>query len=364
MIKADDDIKSPSTENLASKAIDDQIDTLAKKILNEIYEEGGYWNKFGDVGKQRCLEDINFTLEFLSKALATGSKALFKDYALWSKIFFSQFNIQMNHIVNSYELTKKHIAQITSSEEVKNIVFEYMDVAIKVLKSEGTIKTNTYITDDNKHHDLVRGYIQALLQGERHIASKMIIKAVENGVPVKEIYLHVFQPAQREIGRLWQTNQITVAQEHYCTAATQLIMSGLYPYIFSTAKHGKKVVAACVGNELHEIGIRMVADFLEMDGWDTYYLGANTPKSSIIATLHEQEPDLLALSTTMTSNLAQLKDIISTVKQHKELEVKILVGGYPFIVDPNLWKKIGADACAKNAEEAVKVVRDLVNFNN
>lgn len=73
------------------------------------------------------------------------------------------------------------------------------------------------------------------------------------GTPVKEIHLHVFQPAQYEVGRLWQMNRITVAQEHYCTAATQLIMSQLYPHIFASVKNGCTLGATCVGGDLHEV---------------------------------------------------------------------------------------------------------------
>ena len=63
-----------------------------------------------------------------------------------------------------------------------------------------------------------------------------------------------------------------MAQEHYCTAATQLIMSQLYPYIFTTGKNGRVLVGTCVSGDLHEIGVRMVSDFFEMEGWDTFYL--------------------------------------------------------------------------------------------
>ena len=46
---------------------------------------------------------------------------------------------------------------------------------------------------------------------------------------IRDVYLLVFQPCQREVGRLWEAGRITVAQEHYCTAATQVIMSQLAP---------------------------------------------------------------------------------------------------------------------------------------
>ncbi len=130
---------------------------------------------------------------------------------------------------------------------------------------------------------------------------------MRQGGAIQDLYIHVFQCVQRELGRLWQINQITVAQEHYCSASTQLIMSQLYPYIFAGEKNGRKMVAACLGGELHEIGLRMVADIFEMGGWDTFYLGANTPPESIVQMLVVEQAELLALSATMNPPMASIK---------------------------------------------------------
>src|SRR5690606_1855997 len=116
-------------------------------------------------------------------------------------------------------------------------------------------------------------------------------------------YQHIFQPSQYEVGRLWQCNKITVAHEHYCTAATQLIMSGLYSYIFSADRIGKTLVACSISGELHELGIRMVTDFFEMDGWDTYYLGASMPDRQLIEALIEHNADVLAISVTLPTHV-------------------------------------------------------------
>ena len=50
-------------------------------------------------------------------------------------------------------------------------------------------------------------------------------------------------------------------------------------------------------------GDRMVADFFEMDGWDTYFLGANTPAESVLRTADERRADVLAVSCTMTFHI-------------------------------------------------------------
>lgn len=209
---------------------------------------------------------------------------------------------------------------------------------------------------------LAQHYLEALLRGERHQATRLILDAVDRGTDVKDIYLHVFQPCQHEIGRLWQTNQVTVAQEHYCTAATQLIMSQLYSHIFNAERSGRRLVATCVGGELHEIGVRMVADFFEMEGWDTYYLGANTPAASILQTIVERQADILAISATMTFHVSAVSDLIRRVRATSSgRQVKILVGGYPFNISDGLWQKVGANGFARHAEAAITIAKQSVS---
>ncbi|MDI6644133.1 MAG: cobalamin-dependent protein [Methanobacteriaceae archaeon] len=215
--------------------------------------------------------------------------------------------------------------------------------------------------ESGKFFNLAQRYLDALLRVQRDAATRIILKAVEEGVDVKDIYLHVFEPCQHEIGRLWQTNQITVAQEHYCSAVTQMVMSQLYPYIFQGKKNGHQMVATCVAGEMHEIGIRMVADLFEMDGWDSYYLGANTPHESILDTIKSLNPEILAISASIHYNVMAAARLIDKIKESSSTNLKILVGGRPFLLAPDLWKKIGAHGFASNAQEAVKMANQLIS---
>jgi methanogenic corrinoid protein MtbC1 len=212
----------------------------------------------------------------------------------------------------------------------------------------------TLFNDSAPHAGLARQYLRLLLGGERHAAGRLILDAVDSGVPVKDVYLHVFQASQREIGRLWQTNRLSVAQEHYCTAATQLIMAQLYPRIFRTEKNGRRLVATSIAGELHEIGGRIIADFFEMEGWDTYYLGADSPTPAVVQALAERKAHVLAVSATMTFHIRAVEELVAAIRASEGLRaVKIMVGGYPFNVEPELWRRVGADAYAADASEAV-----------
>jgi methylmalonyl-CoA mutase cobalamin-binding domain/chain len=202
---------------------------------------------------------------------------------------------------------------------------------------------------------LAQRYLDTLIARRRHEATAMIMEAVDGGLSIENVYLDVFQPALWEVGRLWQICQLTVAQEHYITAVTQSIMSQLYPRIFRSEGHRRIMVACCVSGELHEVGARMVADCFEMSGWDSHYLGANIPASDVVDTALAVDAEVIAISATLSSHLGLVEDLVN--KAHARLGGKatILVGGYPFNRDKDLWRKLGADGSAHNAAEAVMI---------
>jgi methanogenic corrinoid protein MtbC1 len=337
-----------------------QRDALSERIVARQYSlQPERWEPYGDVGRTKSVRDAAYHLLYLDEAIAASDPSLFVDYVAWVKVLFANLGFQDDVLVTTLECTREVLREALPSEMVA-VVHEYIEAGLRHL--EGASQTvPSFLSAGAPLGGLTRRYLDALLRGERHLASRLILDAVEEGVSVKDIYLHVFQPSQREIGRLWQMNQLSVAQEHYCTAATQLVMSQLYPYIFSAPKLGRRLVATCVGGELHELGARMVADFFEMAGWDTYYLGANTPTAGVLQTLGQRSPDVLAISATMTFHVSAVAELIADVRASDVGErVSVLVGGYPFNVAPDLWQRLGADGCAKDAEEAVAVANRLV----
>ena len=202
---------------------------------------------------------------------------------------------------------------------------------------------------------LAEAYLDALLAADRAKAHLIITDALRDGLSIRNLYLCVFQPVQREVGRLWLINKVSVTEEHFCTAATQTIMSDLYPQIISSSRCNKTLVAACVGSELHEIGMRMVADFFEMEGWDTYYLGAGIPPEQLLSAIEQRKPELVALSATMTYHVAKVQEFIAAIRStFSAATPRIMVGGMPFNMDTGLWRTVGADVWAPDAEQAVQ----------
>ncbi len=206
---------------------------------------------------------------------------------------------------------------------------------------------------------MAQEYLQALLETDRTRAWEIVESVLRQGFSIQDVYLRIFQQTQYEIGRLWQRNHISVAQEHYCTAATQLFMTRLYPRIFSERKKDRCLVAACAGGELHELGVRMVADFFEMDGWDTFYLGAGATTAGLLEAVETRLPHVVGLSATMPAHVNRVADLVENMRRRFGSRPKILVGGRPFKIRPNLWRDVGADGFAPDARAAVALAERL-----
>ena len=106
-------------------------------------------------------------------------------------------------------------------------------------------------------------------------------------------------------------------------------------------------------NEHHQIGAWMISDLLEVRGWTTRFLGADTPTQALLEALDDFRPRVLALSVTMSFNLRNTADLIARVRQHSGRRApRIMVGGRVFQETPGLALSIGADGEAADAAGA------------
>ena len=173
-------------------------------------------------------------------------------------------------------------------------------------------------------------FLDSLLKGDRAYCSKVIRNELKNNPSIFDLYEQLIRKSLYEIGDLWENNKISTATEHLASAIIEAILNEIYPGVTSTDKNGKSVVLTCVENELHQIGIKMVNDVFELNGWRTYFLGTNTPIDSLIQFTKEIQPTLLAISVSLYFHLPELEKMIQQINNEFP-EMPIFVGGQAFL---------------------------------
>lgn len=206
--------------------------------------------------------------------------------------------------------------------------------------------------------DFYLAYLAAVRAADRHEAFAVLDRARAAGIGVSAIYLEVLQPALREIGRLWQENEISVADEHLATAISQSAMARLYDGVAAaTGDRGRSLIGACADVERHEIGLRMICDLLELQGWTTAYLGGSVPIDSLVSMVRAKRPDVVALSVALAPHLPRLRAMIDALRQDLGDQCPlILVGGRPLMDRPELAVTLGADMTANGPDEAIALL--------
>jgi MerR family transcriptional regulator, light-induced transcriptional regulator len=184
--------------------------------------------------------------------------------------------------------------------------------------------TETIISDA-----LYQQYLDALLRGDRPCCSRIVQERDSAGAPLDDLYLNLFQRSLYQVGDLWEQHRISVAVEHLATAITERLMTDLQPRLFSGAVRERSIVVACVAEEFHQLGGRMVADLAELRGWRSHFLGASTPVEAMLLTIDRQKPDLLGLSLSVFCNLPALVRALDAVSGTFP-GLPVLVGGQAF----------------------------------
>lgn len=206
-------------------------------------------------------------------------------------------------------------------------------------------------------------YLHHLLQGDRAGALALTRRCVSDGVDMFDILVEVLEPAQREVGRLWALGKISIAQEHFCTAVTQFVMTDLYPAFFSGAESSRRLVAVNARGSAHHVGLRMVTDVLECRDWSTTYVIEDVADEALPQLVVEERADLVLISASMAGHVGQVKRMIRALRDDPRTQaVHVVVGGRPFSVDPALVQVVGADGSALDARSAVAVCDSLVGL--
>ncbi|WP_245234212.1 B12-binding domain-containing protein [Mycobacterium sp. PS03-16] len=195
----------------------------------------------------------------------------------------------------------------------------------------------------------------AALDGDEYAAAATVFAAIEQGMAAEDVLLDVIAPVQHKVGTEWAANRITVAQEHAATAINDRVIAALahHPAARPAPRAGR-VTVACVDGEWHALPARLLAEVLRLRGWEIDFLGAQVPTPHLIAHLHHQGPDAVALSCSIPTRLPTAHAAITACQA---AGAPVLAGGAAFGPDGRYALQLGANAWAPDARAAEQRLR-------
>mgnify|MGYP001161691242 FL=1 len=339
---------------------DPRILDVSKRIFEEHFRlDPKLENEMNQRLRKSMYDYIVYNISYLLTSVYFKDVAIFKEYSIWvyellchlmKDLDRDRIMEQMvDHFTIMQAMIENHLNTLLTREEIV-LAKEHLDVGILAIQEAAeNVEFSSNFTS-GEYTEIRKAYLTALLMGKTKDAHQVIAQTKLNGIPLLDIYEKILAPTMHEIGELWHRSIITIDKEHYATSVTQNVLSTFYSEIFESQRRNKTLLSCSVGNELHEMGVRMISDIFEYSGWDTYYLGAALPKDAVIKAIREHQPDVIALSVTMQPFLKHCEDLVYEIRTQFP-SVLIAVGGQAFTSTNSLWEQWPIDHYSTSGEQ-------------
>lgn len=208
--------------------------------------------------------------------------------------------------------------------------------------------------------ELQIAYLNAMTHGSKEIAHHIVNAAIATGMNVLDIYQNIFEPTLKEIGRLWREGTMSIAIEHKAIQITHEEMGRLRGMIQPKGSNSLKVFITTLPGDYHGIDAQMISDFFYADGWDSDFIGTNTPLGSIEDYIEEAKPDLILFSLSIPDTIHSAIQICKHIRS-LEKRIPIILSGRIFPLPDDIQSEIKADAFILEPHEATKVGIKLIS---
>lgn len=304
------------------------------------------------------LDDLHSHLEVLAAAVELGSVHAFAQHTRWSRRVMEARSRRAIQLEQALRLLGEQIEQ--QLPDVGPIAMACLEQCWTPEESE-TEGGRQAAARTWRSRNI---FLKAILEGNRRTALAVCLDAAVGGLPLRRIYEEIIQDCMYEVGRLWELNEINVADEHLATAIATSVMHEVFPKIPLPPEQSQCVLVCAPEGEHHQLGVEMLADVLTEAGWRVRFLGVNLPLDAFLQAVHRHEPEVICLSATLITSLPAVARFVGAIHQEfRGIAPSILLGGQALSLVPDFTLTCGADRKAEGLEEAVRAVGELMRRN-
>lgn len=95
---------------------------LAESVTRALYDEMPELTaRYGPVGREKCLQDLRFTIEHLIPAVDLGQPGMFASYVQWLDELLRARHVSTREVVRSLELTERLVRERFGADEAETI---------------------------------------------------------------------------------------------------------------------------------------------------------------------------------------------------------------------------------------------------
>ncbi len=338
---------------------------IAASVAARVLARHPEWeDRHSERTRERGQENVAAQIDYLAGAVVAGAPEVFEQYARWAAAVLSARGVPRSFLADQLAELRGEMARYIEEEvpgamgreaTLMDRLFRAGLAALEVGPNGGKAGA----ADDDIEFQVERSfYLEAARRDDGKTALSVALEAMDSGATVTQVYRRILEPAQREIGWLWERGEINVTGEHTATAVTESVMDRLHTHLDTPRPwRGTALITAAPGED-HVLGARLVSHGLEADGWEVHFLGTPPSHDAVLTAFTEHDPALVGVSATVLFNLPAAADLVTAIRHAAGEDPVVLVGGSAFQDHP-LWREIGADGRGTDLRDAVALAAEL-----
>ena len=343
----------------AAECIDRAQRALARDAMEQLSErQAGAADAWAATGLGDLHDGATYTLACLSEAVATARHGLLLHHVEWLRVATAVRGLPYDFLHGYLDALVDALRQGLPGQAWTSVEKCLLPVLARVPSMPDTLPS---AIAPGPLQQAVRYYLLALLENDRPTAWSRLDALRQAGSPRDVIARDVMMPAQAEVGRMWQMNELSIVEEHMASEIVEGCLDRLYQDAPAAPRNGKRVLTGTVASNQHRVGSRWLTHAFAVAGWECVALGANVPAAELPHALAEFGCQALCLSATLTTHVRQTARAVAAVRTApRSAASTVLVGGPPFQIVADLWQVVGADATAEDPVAAVAIADALV----
>jgi methanogenic corrinoid protein MtbC1 len=207
---------------------------------------------------------------------------------------------------------------------------------------------------------LLTRYMQPLLAGRRAECFNLISDALHDGHDPEELAFGVVWPAMAQVERLFRDDRIDTVIDNMACRISRTVTDQLQLHLPRKGTNGKRIVISCADDEREQIGGQMLADLLQSDGWEVYFIGASVPGDELLKLVGHLCPQVLMIYGRRPSAVPGVRRIVELIREIGVCPtMNIVASGGVFNRVDGLWQEVGADVFVEHPRDVVRTVNNL-----
>ena len=202
---------------------------------------------------------------------------------------------------------------------------------------------------------------QSIIDHNKDRAAQLTNQVIADGYEGMELLARAFIPGISDVGDLFGRGQLFLPELVRSAAVMQVvtdIINASLPDQDMQMQKGTFLIATVAG-DVHDIGKCIVVSLLKANGYIVHDLGRDVATDTIIEEAVKLNVDIIGTSALLTTTMTRQREVEAALKSAGLRDkFKTMVGGAP--VTGRWAAKIGADAYAEDAQDAVSKAKELL----